>query len=180
MKRVLLLIAAVFVAVVLVSCSNQNDVSENSASDEITEDNVDVIEESSEDNYENSNEDFGLDEEANEIRNKLSGKSNEYQYEFLSFWRSMQKYCTAIKNEMRTMKNTASYEFDPSDANKIPQELKNVIDPERIKMYDTMSLFGDFNMIIDGYNVTFSFEGIVAYPSKYDYEDIQLIIDSLH
>ena len=78
-----------------------------------------------------------------------------------------------------SMDATMVHTIDPSDSSRIPEELKEASDFERISSYNRKGLFEDFNMTVDGRNVTFSFEGIKAYPSDYDYDDIAAIISSL-
>ena len=168
-----MLVAVLFI---LVSCSQKknneteinNDGVETTVVDEVTDEKDVEIE-----------EDESLDAVGNQIRTFLASKSNDYRFEFLSFWRFIEPYCYGVEYDLAEFKNTGSYEFDPSDSSQIPEELKEASDFERISSYNRKGLFEDFNMTVDGRNVTFSFEGIEAYPSDYDYDDIAAIISSL-
>ena len=172
MKKSLFLVFTVFLLLIMVACADvKND-------DKILPDKEDAGKTfDSDEEIDLSGEEFS--EEENEIKKILADKSDEYRFQFLSFWRSMQNYCMGIKNNLRQIKNTASYEFDPMNENQFPEELKDVIDVERIRMYNSGNLFGDFYVTIDGYDVTFSSGDMMIFPSEYNYEDIQAIIDSL-
>lgn len=103
----------------------------------------------------------------------------ENRDEFLSFWQTSVSYCKTIALELKNSGNTNSYEFDPTDASQIPEEISGLYDFSRLTKKNSENLHKNFVMKINGTEVSLSYDGIDIFPTKYAYSDIQDIIDSM-
>lgn len=103
----------------------------------------------------------------------------ENRDEFLSFWQTSISYCKTIALELKNSGNKNSYEFDPTDASQVPEEISGLYDFSRLEKKNYDNLHKNFVMKINGADVSLSYDGIDIFPTTYAYSDIQDIIDSL-
>lgn len=155
-KKILLFILAVAVVMSLCSCGEKTNV-ETEEPEVVTEqlDNSDYM-----------------------VKHIKSIKP-ENRDEFLSFWQASVSYCKTIALELKNSGNTNSYEFDPTDASQVPEEISGLYDFSRLNQKNSENLHKDFMMKINGADVSLSYDGIDIYPTTYAYSDIQDIIDAL-
>lgn len=112
--------------------------------------------------------------------NHIKSLTPEDRTEFLNFWQASIVYCNGVALELKGIKNTAKYEFDPTDEAQIPAEISKIYNFSRLSQANSKKLHKDFKMTIDGTDVTLSFDGMDIYPTTYGYSDIQEIINSLN
>ncbi len=96
---------------------------------------------------------------------------------FARFWTDMSFYCSGIEYELKQIDNQISYEFDPTDDEAIPEEIKDLYDFDDIKLFLDYSNHKDYILNIDGINVTMFFDDIQFYPTDMSTSDILVLVE---
>lgn len=99
---------------------------------------------------------------------------------FLVFHQCANGFCQRLEAALDEADFVGEFEFDPSSKDEVPAELEAVYSFQTFALFAGVYLFKDIKMTVKDNEVTLSYDGHEFYPRKYDYTDIQEIIDRIN
>lgn len=157
MKRILTLMMVFVMLTAFAGCSSQpNDISEE------------------------KQQETEVRQEQSFLEDYIGSMAAEKRARFLVFHEGVNGFCQSLEAALDEGDFVGEFEFDPFHEDEVPAALEAVYSFQTLVLFSGAYLFKDIKMTVKDNEVTLSYDGHEFYPRKYDYTDIQEIIDRIN